>query len=117
LATIPNDSQVWMSHADTIQKLPADFTVIARTETIPVAAYKADTSFASNPVYAIQFHPEVTHSVDGAQLLKNFVIDICGCRQDWTPATFIQETVARIKNEVGDKKVVMALSGGVDSTV
>ncbi|MGC4053712.1 MAG: hypothetical protein QM757_31370 [Paludibaculum sp.] len=68
-------------------------------------------------MYAIQFHPEVTHSTDGRQLLKNFVLDICGCKHDWTPASFVHETVERIKQEVGNKKVVMALSGGVDSTV
>ena len=117
LTTIADGSQVWMSHADTIKKLPEGFTVIARTEAIPVAAYKAPADFAANPVYAIQFHPEVTHSTDGRQLLKNFVVDVCGCKQDWTPASFVQETVERIKNEVGSGKVVMALSGGVDSTV
>ncbi len=117
LATINNGSQVWMSHSDTIKQLPEGFKVIARTESIPVAAYKAADNYTNNPVYAIQFHPEVTHSTDGGQLLKNFVLDICGCKQDWTPASFVTETVERIKNEVGDKKVVMALSGGVDSTV
>jgi len=116
-ATIPEGSQVWMSHSDTIKNLPEGFKVIARTEAIPVAAYKAGSGFADHPVYALQFHPEVTHSVDGLQLLKNFVLDVCGCKPDWTPATFIHETVERIKSEVGDKKVVMALSGGVDSTV
>ncbi|HRO43555.1 MAG TPA: glutamine-hydrolyzing GMP synthase [Flavipsychrobacter sp.] len=116
-ATIPDGSQVWMSHSDTIKDLPGEFKILARTEAIPVAAYKAGENFAANPVYALQFHPEVTHSIDGLQLLKNFVLDVCGCKPDWTPATFIQETVDRIKKEVGDKKVVMALSGGVDSTV
>lgn len=116
-ATISSGSQVWMSHSDTIKHLPEDFTIIARSESIPVAAYKASAAYAPNPVYAIQFHPEVTHSTDGGQLLKNFVVDICGVRQDWTPAAFIHETVERIKQQAGDKKVVMALSGGVDSTV
>lgn len=117
LATINEGSQVWMSHSDTIKQLPAGFEVIAQTEAIPVAAFRAADSYAKNPVYAIQFHPEVTHSTDGRQLLKNYVMDICGCEADWTPASFVHETVARIKQEVGDKKVVMALSGGVDSTV
>jgi GMP synthase (glutamine-hydrolysing) len=116
-AGIADGSQVWMSHSDTIKRLPETFTVLAGSESIPVAAFKTDSSFARNTVHAIQFHPEVTHSTDGGLLLKNFVIGICGCRQDWTPASFIQETVARIKAEAGDKKVVMALSGGVDSTV
>lgn len=115
--TINDGSQVWMSHSDTIKKLPEGFELIAQTESIPVAAYKASASYTDKPVYAIQFHPEVTHSTDGRQLLKNFVTDICGCKQDWTPASFVHETVTRIKNEVGDRKVVMALSGGVDSTV
>lgn len=117
LATIANGSQVWMSHSDTIKQLPEDFTVIARTEAIPVAAFKASARYAPNPVYGIQFHPEVTHSTDGSQLLKNFIVDICHVNQSWTPASFIHETVERIQKEVGDKKVVMALSGGVDSTV
>jgi len=117
LATIADGSQVWMSHSDTIKHLPDGFEVIAQTHNIPVAAFKAPASYAKNALYAIQFHPEVTHSTDGRQLLKNFVTDICGCKQDWTPASFIHDTVERIKNEVGDKKVVMALSGGVDSTV
>jgi GMP synthase (glutamine-hydrolysing) len=115
--TIVDATQVWMSHADTIKHLADGFELIARTKAIPVAAFKAPTSYASNPVYGIQFHPEVTHTIDGKQLLKNFVVDICGCAQDWTPATFIHETVERIKTEVGNGKVVMALSGGVDSTV
>ena len=117
LATIPDNTQVWMSHSDTIKRLPENFTLLARTESIPVAAFKAADSYASNPVYGIQFHPEVTHSTDGRQLLKNFVVDICGCKQDWTPAAFIHDTVESIKQQVGNRKVVMALSGGVDSTV
>lgn len=117
LTTIATGSQVWMSHSDSIKQLPEGFSVIARTESIPVAAFKAADSYAKNPVYGIQFHPEVTHSTDGRQLLKNFIVDVCGCKQDWTPAAFIQETVERIKQEAGNKKVVMALSGGVDSTV
>ena len=116
-ATIPEGSQVWMSHSDTIKKLPEGFELIARTDSIPVAAFKASKAYAKNPIYAIQFHPEVTHSTDGSQLLKNFIVDVCNCEQDWTPAAFIQETVAKIKDQIGDKKVVMALSGGVDSTV
>lgn len=117
LATISPGSQVWMSHSDTIKELPEGFTIIARTESIPVAAFTSADGYANNTIYAIQFHPEVTHSTDGRQLLKNFLVDVCGCTQDWTPAAFIQETVARIKEQVGEGKVVMALSGGVDSTV
>lgn len=116
-ATISDNTQVWMSHSDSVQQLPEGFEVLARTESIPVAAFKAPAGFAANPVYGIQFHPEVTHSTDGRQLLKNFITDICGCSQDWTPASFIEATVAQIKETVGEGKVVMALSGGVDSTV
>jgi GMP synthase (glutamine-hydrolysing) len=117
LSAITDGSQVWMSHADTIKTIPENFTIIARTESIPVGAFKAGNDFAKNTVYGIQFHPEVTHSTEGRQILKNFVVDVCGCKQDWTPAAFIHDTVEGIKKQVGDKKVVMALSGGVDSTV
>lgn len=117
LELINTGSQVWMSHSDSIKQLPEGFNIIATTDSIPVAAYKAADSYAANPVYGIQFHPEVTHSTDGKQIIKNFVVDVCGCEQDWTPAVFVDETVARIKEQVGDGKVVMALSGGVDSTV
>lgn len=117
LELINTGSQVWMSHSDSIKQLPEGFNIIATTDSIPVAAYKAADSYAANPVYGIQFHPEVTHSTDGKQIIKNFVVDVCGCEQDWTPAVFVDETVARIKEQVGNGKVVMALSGGVDSTV
>lgn len=117
LTTINEGSQVWMSHSDSVKQLPEGFQVIATTDSIPVAAFKASSETAKNPIYGIQFHPEVTHSIDGRQLLKNFIVDICGCQQDWTPAAFIHETVDRIKAQVGEGKVVMALSGGVDSTV
>jgi len=117
LTTISNESQVWMSHSDSVKQLPEGFQVIATTDSIPVAAFKASKETAHHPIYGIQFHPEVTHSTDGRQLLKNFIVDICGCQQDWTPAAFIHEKVERIKAQVGDGKVVMALSGGVDSTV
>lgn len=118
LTTIPAQSQVWMSHSDSIKELPEGFEVIATTDSIPVAAFKAPAREGLRPVYGIQFHPEVTHSTDGRQLLKNFLFDICSVRAEWTPASFITETVANIKSQVGETgKVVMALSGGVDSTV
>jgi len=117
LATIVNGSQVWMSHSDSIKQLPDGFVTLANTDTIPVAAFRAATGYAKHPVYGIQFHPEVTHSTDGRQILKNFILDICHCSATWTPASFIQETVAHIKQLVGNERVVMALSGGVDSTV
>ncbi len=114
---INNGTQVWMSHSDTIKRLPEGCSLIARTESIPVAAFKTGKEFAKNTVYAIQFHPEVTHTTDGGQLLKNFVVDICKCAQDWTPAAFVTETVEQIRDQADGKRVVMALSGGVDSTV
>ncbi|MBV7533962.1 glutamine-hydrolyzing GMP synthase [Chitinophaga sp. sic0106] len=116
LYDISGKSQVWMSHSDTIKKIPDTFEVIATTENIPVAAFKS-SKVAKNPVFGLQFHPEVTHSLEGKQIIRNFLMHICGCSQDWTPAHFVQETIANIKAKVGDKRVVMALSGGVDSTV
>ena len=107
------DSQVWMSHGDTITQVPENFELIASTESVKVAAYQVkDTD-----TYAIQFHPEVTHSTDGKQLLENFLVDICGCKQEWTPDAFVETTIAALQEQLGDDKVVLALSGGVDSSV
>ena len=113
LQSIPPKSQVWMSHGDSVLELPPHFELLANTDTIPVAAFK----LAGKEVYAIQFHPEVTHSTDGKTLLQNFAVTICGCRQDWTPLSFIEETISEIKEQVGDDHVVLGLSGGVDSSV
>jgi GMP synthase (glutamine-hydrolysing) len=113
LAGIPEGSQVWMSHGDTILKMPQGTTVLAKTESIPVAAYR----FTNKEIYAVQFHPEVSHSTDGMQLLKNFTQGICGCTGDWTPAHFVTESVAHFKKTIGNDKVIMGLSGGVDSSV
>ncbi|RKR85421.1 GMP synthase (glutamine-hydrolysing) [Mucilaginibacter gracilis] len=110
---IPAGSQTWMSHADTIVTLADDFEVIASTETVRVAAYQIKNS----QTYGIQFHPEVTHSIDGKQLLQNFLVDICGCIQEWTPDSFVETTIANLKEKLGDDKVVLGLSGGVDSSV
>ena len=110
-------SQVWMSHADTILRLPDQFEILAHTENIPVAAFRAKAGMFDQPAYCIQFHPEVYHSVEGFQMLKNFVLDICGCTGDWTPAHFVEETVESLRQQIGDEHVIMALSGGVDSTV
>lgn len=108
-------SQVWMSHGDTIKELPEGFEVLAETESIPVAAFKK----VSGPetLYAVQFHPEVYHSIEGKKLIHNFLVDVCGCKQDWTPAHFITDTVEALRQQIGNRKVIMALSGGVDSTV
>ena len=107
------DSQVWMSHSDTIKELPAGFEVIASTPSVQVAAYKVD----GEQTYGIQFHPEVTHSTQGKDLLRNFVVHIAGCSQDWTPDIFVESTVEELKQRLGNDKVVMGLSGGVDSSV
>jgi GMP synthase (glutamine-hydrolysing) len=113
LANIREDSPVWMSHGDSILSLPADYHVLAKSESGNIAAFQRD----QEPVYGIQFHPEVTHTQDGTQLLANFLVAICGFKQDWTPTNFITETVQHLREQIGDKGVVMALSGGVDSSV
>ena len=107
------DSQVWMSHSDTIKELPSEFEIIASTSSVKVAAFKAK----DEATYGIQFHPEVTHSEEGKTLLRNFVVHICGCAQDWTPDIFVEATVADLKAKLGNDKVVLGLSGGVDSSV
>jgi GMP synthase (glutamine-hydrolysing) len=119
-------SQVWMSHADTILDLPAVFEVLANTESIPYAAFRKNGAAAAGgdaaaggeqPLYCLQFHPEVYHSIEGKKIIRNFLVDVCGCHQDWTPAHFVTDTVAALQKQIGNRKVIMALSGGVDSTV
>ena len=110
-------SQVWMSHADTILQLPPEFELLAITDSIPVAAFKYKNDSSQKALYGIQFHPEVYHSIEGKKILHNFLVNICQCAQDWTPAHFITDTVEALKNQIGDEQVVMAISGGVDSTV
>lgn len=109
-------SQVWMSHSDTIKELPEGFELLADTESIPVAAFRKSGD-AGNPLYGVQFHPEVYHSAEGKKIIHNFLVQVCGCGQTWTPAHFITDTVKALKEQIGDKRVIMALSGGVDSTV
>ena len=115
LQNVTELSQVWMSHADTILELPPEFEVLATTENIPYAAFKKNGQI--RPLYCVQFHPEVYHSIEGKKMVKNFLVNICGCKQDWTPAHFITDTVQELKDGIGNRKVIMALSGGVDSTV
>jgi GMP synthase (glutamine-hydrolysing) len=110
-------SQVWMSHGDSILELPSGFELLATTDSIPVAAFKMNGQSANNPLYGLQFHPEVYHSIEGKKILHNFLVNICGCKQDWTPAHFITDTVEALRQQIGNRKVVMAISGGVDSTV
>ena len=113
LHDIEAGSQVWMSHGDTITALPDNFSIIASTDKVPVAAYHID----GEKVWGVQFHPEVFHSTCGMQLLRNFVVGICHSRQDWSAASFIESTVAHLKKQLGNDKVVLGLSGGVDSSV
>ncbi|WP_428666341.1 glutamine-hydrolyzing GMP synthase [Runella sp.] len=113
LDSVSATTQVWMSHGDTIVSVPDSFQIIGETDSVKVAAFHIQ----GEQTYGIQFHPEVTHSVEGKSILKNFVVDICGCSQDWTAASFVESTINELKTRLGDDKVVMALSGGVDSTV
>ena len=108
-----DNSQVWMSHGDTITAIPQGFKKIASTEKVNFAAYQAE----GEPLWGVQFHPEVFHSTQGSLLLKNFVVDICGSRQDWSAASFVDTTVAELKQQLGDDRVILGLSGGVDSSV
>ena len=105
-------SQVWMSHGDTITAIPNDFQVIGSTKDVTNAAF-----WNQKDVWAVQFHPEVFHSLQGTQLLKNFVVDICGSKQEWSAASFVDSTVAELKAQLGDDRVILGLSGGVDSSV
>ena len=106
-------SQVWMSHSDTITNLPTKGVLLASTSDVKNAAYKIDGEIT----YAIQFHPEVYHTTDGKKLLKNFLVDIANLNQDWTPDSFVEETILYLKEKLSNDKVVLGLSGGVDSTV
>lgn len=110
---VSNFSQVWMSHGDTIAELPGNYEIVASTPDVKVAGYH----IAGEETYGIQFHPEVYHSTDGMNLLRNFVVNICGCAQDWTPDAFAETTVASLREQLGDDRVVLGLSGGVDSSV
>ena len=113
LKGIEPGSQVWMSHGDTIKQLPEGYRCICSTDNVQYAGYHIE----GEDTYAIQFHPEVHHSTDGLTLLKNFAVGVCGCKQTWTPASFIETTVAELRQKVGTDKVILGLSGGVDSTV
>jgi len=116
LNEVPESSQVWMSHGDSILELPANAEVLATTHSIPVAAFKLQVESCFD-ILGMQFHPEVYHSEFGKKIIHNYLFNVCGCTGEWTPAHFITDTVEALKQKIGDKKVVMALSGGVDSTV
>ena len=109
---IPDNSQVWMSHADTILKTPDSFEIVASTPEVKVAGFK----ISDENTYGIQFHPEVYHSTDGMILLKNYIVDICECHQIWTPDSFIESSILDLKQKIGSDKVILGLSGGVDSS-
>jgi len=113
LKGVEGGSQVWMSHADTIKSIPDKYEIIASTHNVQVAAFQEK----GKQTFGLQFHPEVFHSTDGPTILKNFVADICGCDQSWTPDSFVDTTVAELKAQLGEDKVVLGLSGGVDSSV
>lgn len=113
LKHIPQESIVWMSHGDHIKELAAEYEILAHTDNARVAAVRHD----KDEIYGVQFHPEVVHTVHGKQILQNFVIDICQMHGDWTAESFIESTITEIREQVGDDRVLCALSGGVDSTV
>ena len=113
MAALPSPTQVWMSHGDTITSIPDSYSIIGSTDNVRVAAYRIN----DEETWGIQFHPEVFHSTDGPKLLENFVLGICGCSGTWSPASFIDSTVAELRAKIGDDKVILGLSGGVDSTV
>ena len=113
LKGVAQHSQVWMSHGDTIARLPEGGEVIASTHDVVNAAFH----IKGEDTYAVQFHPEVYHTKEGSKILANFAFGICGCKGDWTPASFIETTIASLKEKIGDDKVILGLSGGVDSTV
>jgi GMP synthase (glutamine-hydrolysing) len=113
LKGISSNCQVWMSHGDTIAKIPENYDIIASTSDVKVGAFQ----IKNEQTFGLQFHPEVFHTTEGLAILKNFVVGICGCKQSWTPASFIESTVAQLKARLGNDKVVLGLSGGVDSSV
>lgn len=113
LKGISPNSQVWMSHGDTIERVPENYRLICSTDSVKYAGYQIE----NEQTYAIQFHPEVSHSLEGLKMLRNFVVDICHCDQSWTPASFVETTVRELKAKIGDDEVVLGLSGGVDSSV
>ncbi|MCB0822653.1 MAG: glutamine-hydrolyzing GMP synthase [Bacteroidales bacterium] len=108
-----DDCQVWMSHGDTILQIPEAFEIITSTGDVEVGGYQVK----GEKTYGIQFHPEVYHTTEGMTLLRNFVVDICGCSQEWTPESFIEATIENLRQKLGNDKVVLGLSGGVDSSV
>jgi len=110
---ITTNTQVWMSHADTIVEIPGNFEITAGTEDVEVGAFQ----IKDEKTFGLQFHPEVYHTTEGQEILKNFIVDICEIKQDWTPESFIESSIKELKEKIGNDKVILGLSGGVDSTV
>ena len=117
LQNVTDNCQVWMSHGDSIKSIGDKFELIAGSDSIDVAAFRAKKNTFANPVYALQFHPEVYHSTEGHKILSNFLFDVCGCSHKWTAASFVEETIKSLKKQIGNEKVILGLSGGVDSSV
>lgn len=113
MQSIPVNSQVWMSHGDSITNVPANYKVVCSTSDVEVAGFEIQ----NENTFGVQFHPEVYHSADGTQLLKNFIYTVCDCAADWTPNSFIEECISELKEKIGDDRVILGLSGGVDSSV
>ena len=113
MRNIPLNSQVWMSHGDSISDVPANYKVVCSTADVKVAGFEIE----NENTFGVQFHPEVYHSTDGTQLLKNFIYTVCDCAADWTPNSFIEECISELKEKIGDDRVILGLSGGVDSSV
>ena len=110
---VTTGTQVWMSHGDTIARIPSNYRIIGSTSDVKIGAYRIE----GEPTWGIQFHPEVYHTTEGKQILRNYLTDICGCRCDWTPDSFVDSTVKGLKDKLGNDKVILGLSGGVDSSV
>ena len=113
MRNIPLNSQVWMSHGDSISDVPANYKVVCSTADVEVAGFEIE----NENTFGVQFHPEVYHSTDGTQLLKNFIYDVCECAADWTPNAFIEESIEQLRLKIGNDRVILGLSGGVDSSV
>lgn len=117
LKDVANNSQVWMSHGDTIKSLGDKFEVIASSDSLELGAFRSANGGFPNKVYALQFHPEVYHSSEGHKILKNFLFSVCGCSHTWTPGSFVENTIKNLRDQIGNEKVILGLSGGVDSSV
>jgi GMP synthase (glutamine-hydrolysing) len=114
---VKNNSQVWMSHGDTIKGIGDKFEVIASSDSLELAAFRSTNGCFLNKVYALQFHPEVYHSSEGHKILNNFLFSVCGCSHTWTPGSFVENTIKSLRQQIGNEKVILGLSGGVDSSV